>query len=147
MFATKFAVLGFIYLYVIKYLFEGKRKNLIIFSLITLFSSSMAHTGTLWYVYFLGFVSFIVVFYIFNHKKVTNLKQKSIQLIVFTLLINSFWLLPNIYYGLNHGSDVIASKINRLFTQEAFYFNKKYGDISDFLLFKNFLFDWSIFNK
>ena len=40
MFATKFAVLGFIYLYVIKYLFEGKRKNLIIFSLITLFSSS-----------------------------------------------------------------------------------------------------------
>ncbi len=147
MFATKFAVLGFIYLYVIKYLFEGKRKNLIIFSLITLFSSSMAHTGTLWYVYFLGFVSFIVVFYIFNHKKVTNLKQKSIQLIVFTLLINSFWLLPNIYYGLNHGSDVIASKINRLFTQEAFYFNKKYGDISDFLLFKNFLFDWSIFNN
>lgn len=147
MFATKFAVIGFIYLFVIKYLFDGKQKNLFIFSLITLFSTSMAHTGTLWYVYFLGLVSFIFVFYIFKHKNIENLLQRSLKLIVFTLLINSFWLLPNIYYGINYGSDVIASKINRLFTQEAFYFNKKYGNLSDFLLFKNFLFDWSIFNN
>lgn len=147
MFATKFAVLGFIYLYVIKYLIDGKQKNLLIFSLITLFSTSMAHTGTLWYIYFLGLVLFIFTFYIFKHKKIENLLQRSINLVAFTLLINLFWLLPNIYYGLNHGSDVIASKINRLFTQEAFYFNKKYGNISDFLLFKNFLFDWSIFNN
>lgn len=147
MFATKFAALGFLYLYALKYLLYGKNKNLVIFSLITLFSTSMAHTGTLWYVYFLGLLSFLFVFYISKHKEIENLLQRSIKLVVFTLLINAFWIIPNIYYGINYGSDVIASKINRLFTQEAFYFNKKYGDISDFLLFKNFLFDWSIFNN
>ncbi|MEX1052400.1 MAG: hypothetical protein WEC80_00965 [Patescibacteria group bacterium] len=147
MFAMKFALLGFIYLFTIKYLISGKRKNLIIFALLALFSSSMGHTGTLWYVYYLGLLLFIGTFYLLKRQSIKHLFSRSLILLISTLSINSFWIIPNMYYGINYGVDVIGSKINRLFTSEAFYFNKKYGNISDLLLFRNFLFDWSIFNN
>ncbi|MFH1827370.1 MAG: hypothetical protein ABH812_03010 [bacterium] len=147
MFATKFALLGFVYLFTIKYLVEGKRKHLVAFSILTLFSTPMAHTGTLWYVYYFGLILFIISFYILKRSSIKGLVKKSLLILSLTLFINLFWILPNIYYGINYGKDVISSQINRLFTKEAFYFNKKYGDVKDLLLLKNFLFDWSIYNN
>src|SRR3972149_12072602 len=47
MFAVHFAALPWLFFLVIAFLREGKRKLLIWFSLVTLFSASMAHTPTL----------------------------------------------------------------------------------------------------
>jgi hypothetical protein len=143
MFATQFGFLGFLYLFAVKFLNEGKKKNLIIFSLLTIFASPMAHTATLWYVYFSGLVLFLITYSFLN----SNLFKKSLLLITLTLLLNLYWILPNLYYVANHGKDVINSKIHRLGTEEFYYHNKKYGKISNLLLFKNFLFDWYITNN
>lgn len=142
MFATKFGFLGFLYVYSIKFLHTGKRKYLIIFSLFTIFSSSMAHTATLWYIYAVGLAVYLFALS-FLHKRKDFLK-KTFLLVGITIALNLFWILPNAYYTIYHNSAVINSKIHRLFTEEAFLHSKNYGSWKDVLFFKNFLFDWRI---
>jgi hypothetical protein len=163
MFATKFGFLGFLYLFALKFLNEGKRKNLIIFCILTVLASPMAHTATLWYVYFAGLILFLVTYSLLTKntsevlpkkslpftsevKNITIFK-KSLLLITLTLLLNLYWILPNLYYAINYNHQVINSKIHRLGTEELYYHNQKYGTISDLLLFKNFLFDWYVTNN
>lgn len=142
MFATKFGILGFLYLFAVKFLNEEGKKNLIIFSLLTILASPMAHTATLWYVYFAGLVLFLVSYSLLIKSR--NCFKKSLLLIILTLFLNSYWIFPNLYYVTNYNNEVITSKIHRLNTEEFYYHNKKYGNIFDFLLFKNFLFDWYV---
>ena len=62
MFATHFALIPWLFLFGFKYL-EGRNiKTLLIFSLVTFFSSSMAHTSTLWFAYF-GALTLTLFFY------------------------------------------------------------------------------------
>ncbi|HLC94738.1 MAG TPA: hypothetical protein VJH96_04185 [Patescibacteria group bacterium] len=142
MFATKFGFLGFLYVYSIKFLYTGKKKYVIIFSLFTIFSSSMAHTATLWYIYAVGLAVYLFALS-FLHKRKDFLK-KTFLLIGITIALNLYWILPNAYYTLYHNSAVINSKIHRLFTEEAFLHSKNYGSWKDVLFFKNFLFDWRV---
>ena len=58
------------------------------------------------------------------------------------LILNSFWLLPNIYFVLNHGKLVAESKIHSQFSERAFLTGKKYGDLKNTAILKNFLFEW-----
>lgn len=147
MFATKFGFLGFLYLYAIKFLNEEKRKNLIIFSILTILASPMAHTATLWYVYFIGLILFLAAYSLLAKNLIKNIFKKSLLLIIITLLVNLYWLLPNLYYVANYGQQVINSKIHRLKTEEFYYYNRKYGKVSDWLILKNFLFDWYVTNN
>ncbi len=143
MFASKFGYLGLLYLTTIKFIDKGQKKDLIFFSIFTLLSSAMAHTATLWYVYFVGLFLFTISYSVL---KKGSFKRSTI-IIVMTLALNLYWILPNINYSINHSADVITSKINRLSSEETYYYNKKYGNFSDLILLKNFLFDWKITNN
>src|SRR4030042_4722483 len=59
MFAVHFASLPWLVFLAIKYLREGKRRELVHFSLVTVFSSAMAHTPTLFYSYLGALALFI----------------------------------------------------------------------------------------
>jgi len=78
--------------------------------------------------------------------KSVSLKRGAL-IFLLTLLINSFWLLPNIYYGVVKGKEVPLSKIHHLFSEEAFLVNKKFGNIKDISILKNFLFDWGVYTQ
>jgi len=68
--------------------------------------------------------------------------KKAGILLILTLSLNLFWLLPNLYFVKNHAIDVENSKINRVFSDEAFLQSKSFGDFKDLALQKNFLFNW-----
>lgn len=144
MFATKFGFLGFLYLFATKFLDTGKRRDFIILLIFVFFASSMAHTATLWYIFYLGLVLYVGSYILLHkeHRKV--LLNRGLWMLLSILAINLYWILPNVYYSMNYGSDVITAKINRLFSEEAYLNNKAYGDIADLLIFRNFLFNWKV---
>ncbi|MBU0999872.1 hypothetical protein KKE78_00550 [Patescibacteria group bacterium] len=142
MFATHFATLGWFFLFSTKYMLSGGKKNLLLFAVVVLFTAPIAHTPTLFYAFFAVFVLFIVTLSVLKKKF-----KKGLLLLVLTLLINSFWLLPNIYYVVNYGNTVIESKIHSQFSERAFQVGKNYGDIFNTVLLKNFLFEWGEYNS
>ncbi len=142
MFATKFGYLGFIYLYLIKYLEEGKKRDLCLLSIVIFFATPMAHTATLWYVFFAGVCLFLLTYFLLQRTRVTF--KRCLISFLLILGLNLFWILPNLYYSIYYSNGVINSKIHRLFSEEAFYHNKDYGHIDDLLLMKNFLFNWKV---
>ena len=146
MFTTQYALLPWIFLFATGYLFakEKSAKSLLPFSITILFAAPMAYAATLWYVFFL-----ILVLYLFSLSLLDRSSlffKKSLMLIALTLGINLFWILPNIYYVLNHGKEVTGALINQLFSPQAFLYNKEFGNIKDIALLKNFLFDWNVYS-
>jgi len=155
MFLVQYAFLGWIFLFLTSFYQGGRKKDLIWFSVITFFGAPQAHTPTLFYVYlmFLFLYLFLMMVLDLFSKGKDILGNKSVSLkrgaliFLLTLLINSFWLLPNIYYGVVKGKEVPLSKIHHLFSEEAFLVNKKFGNIKDISILKNFLFDWGVYTQ
>lgn len=154
MFLVQYAFLGWAFMFLTNFYRDGKRKDLIWFSIVTFFGAPQAHTPTLFYVYvmFLFIYLFLTILTdFFTDKEIRPSRKNSLRrgLIIFglTLLINSFWLFPNLYYGIVKGGEVPLSKIHHLFSEEAFLVNKKYGNIKDISILKNFLFDWGVYTN
>ena len=62
MFPTQFGFLPWIILYSFKYLDTGSKRNLILFSIITLFSIPQAYAAHLWYAFFGIYTVFLLLF-------------------------------------------------------------------------------------
>ena len=138
MFPTQFAALGWLFLFAARFL-EGKRKgDLALFSLVTLLATPMAYAAHLWYAYFLCFSLYLLVISFFNKKF-----KPAIVLLLSTLVINSYWLLPNLYFLANHAQNVPLAKSNQLFSEKAFLANKEFGTVKNTAVLKGFLFNWS----
>lgn len=149
MFLTHYGLLGWSFLFLTKFYLNGRRKDLFIFVLISIFSTSQAHTPTLFYVYLMSILIYLCSLIITNKKELQNKKRlfltRSLILFAVTLSVNLFWFLPHLYYAFSKGSEVSLSKIHHLFSDEAFLVNKKYGNIKDTALLKNFLFNWGVY--
>lgn len=143
MFATHYASLPWLFLFSTKYLARHNRKDLILFSLTVIFSSSSAHTPTLYYAFFVCFMFYLILACKFLSK---NLKRPLI-LAALVLLLNSYWILPNVYYVFNYGASVTNSKINYQFSERAYQTGNNYGNLLDTALLKNFLFDWGEYDS
>ncbi len=140
MFAVHFASLPWLVLLSARYLKEGGGRNLVWFCVVTLLSSSMAHTATLFYVYFVSFSLFILLSSILAWKK--SVLKRGVFLIILTVVLNLFWLGPNIYYVFNESATVSNSKISRTFSDEAYLQSRSFGNIESLGLLKNFPFNW-----
>ena len=148
MFIVQYGALPWIFLLATQYLQkEGKsKKSLLWFALIMFFSSPMAYAATLWHMGFLVFVIYIFAFSFSNAlRKDFSILKRSMILIAVSLLVNSFWLLPNLYFVLTSGTSVTYANINTLFSPQAFLYNKEFGNVKDIALIKNFLFDWGAY--
>ncbi len=145
MFLACFAFLPWLFLYVLRFLETGEKKILILFGLLTLLSLPMAYAATLYYVYLISLFIFVFFYSILKKKLFLSLKRGFVLILV-TILLNSYWIAPNIYSVINQSQTITNSKINTLFSPEAFLRNSEYGDIKDIATFKNFLFDWRAFD-
>lgn len=145
MFITQYGMLPWIFLFATRYLEskEQTKKNLVIFAVIMLLASPMAYAATLWYMTFLVFVIYVSTFSLI--KKDFSVFKKSAILVFLGLVINSFWILPNIYFIISSGGRVVYANINILFSPQAFLYNKEFGNPKDIALIKNFLFDWGAY--
>jgi hypothetical protein len=138
MFATLFTTLPWLLLFASKYLSEGQRKDLLLFLIFSFFSTPMAHTPTLFYAY----LGMFILFVLFQRPW-----KRGLALLALTLAINSFWLLPNLYFVITDGQIVQNSKISTQFSETAFLTGKQFGNFKDTLLLKNFLFDWGKYDN
>jgi hypothetical protein len=141
MFATQYAFLPWLFFLAAEYLKEGKRGKLILFGLVTLLSAPMAYAATLWYVYFVALFLFLFSLYFLRQGKFSRV----LIIILLTLGLNSFWLLPNLYFMATSSQLVSSAKINLLFSQRAFETDSKYATLGNAALLKGFLFDWQEF--
>ena len=148
MFTTLFATLPFVFYFAIKYLTQKNMrvKNLLFFSISIIFTSPSAYAATLWYVFFGIFLAFIFSLYLLHFKAKTYKLKDVLILLSTTILLNFYWLIPNLYFVLYHATDVQNANINFLFSGQAFLKNKEFGDIVSILFLKTFYFDWNIFN-
>lgn len=144
MFATLYAGVGWIFLFATKYILNHKKRNLWLFILVIIFSAPLAHTPTLFYIFFFCFSVFLLIFARLQRKA----KLKPVLLLI-TLIItlNSYWILPNLYFIANYGSSVANSKIHSQFSDRAFEVGKNFGGLPDTAVMKNFLFDWGKYNN
>lgn len=141
MFATHFAFLPWLLLFANKILLEGGRKNYLGFVLLTFFNAPLAHTPTLFYAYLLGLLVFDFGYFITLFQK-RELFKKSLIILLLTLVVNSFWLLPHLYFVFISGDLVQNSKISSMFSQTAILTGQKFGGLKNTLFLKNYLFAW-----
>lgn len=147
MFAVHFATLPWLLLTIWKYLKKPNRKLLLWFFVIQFFSAPSAHTATLFYMYTAIVFLFALLFNIMGQWKNKKRAIKPVlTLFLVTIAAHSYWMAPNLYYILFHSDYVKNAKISRHFSTEAFWQNQAYGSISDILIFKNFLFNWKVFD-
>ncbi|MEW6509275.1 MAG: hypothetical protein AB1432_16205, partial [Bacteroidota bacterium] len=146
MFAVQFAALGWLFLFVVKCLYENKKRNWLILFILSFLSAPMAYASQLWFAYFGGLTLFVATLLLIETDKKIFLR-KMLKIGAVTLAANVFWLLPNLYFLLSGGSEVpMAAHINRTFSPESFLQNVAYGKIQDVAILKNFLFNWFIYN-
>lgn len=60
---------------------------------------------------------------------------------ILILIVNSFWVMPQVYFLITSDDVVRESKINQISTQDVFYSNKSKGNLIDFLSFQGFFYD------
>lgn len=142
MFPTHWCTLPFIIFLTLKYLQKPSSKNLLIYTLITLLSTPMAYAAHLWYTFFGIYCAFLFFYYLYHKNSFTKIKT----LIISLLLVNSFWLLPNIYYALSSSHIPQNTKVNRLYSQEYLLQNRQTGFITNTGLNQGFYFNWKIYN-
>ncbi|MFH1971838.1 MAG: hypothetical protein ABIJ05_05705, partial [Patescibacteria group bacterium] len=124
----------------LKYLREGKKKNLLFYILVSLLATSCFYVQTMFVVYliFLLFFAFESIFS-FGWKGIL----RSLILGLTTFLVNAFWILPVIYYIISGSVNVqILSKINSIGTPETQLMNEARGSFEDISLFKGYWFDY-----
>lgn len=148
MFTTLYATLPFVFLFASSFIIESehRRRNLFLFSLAIFFTAPAAYAATLWYIFFLAFVSYFLIFALVLKSGIKERFRSISILIGVVLAINAFWILPNISYITTHGKEVSQTNINKLFSEEAFLKNKEVGTFPEILLLKTFYFDWAIYS-
>ena len=144
MFPVQYAFLPLIFLFTLKYLQEKTKKNLLFFSLFTLLAIPQAFAAHLWYAFFGIYLVFLFTYFLLYRN--LSCFKKAITLIILTLVLNSFWLLPNLYFIKTSSSIPKDSKVNRLYSQEYRLQNRRTGYLRDVSLIKGFYFNWQIYN-
>lgn len=145
MFTIAFAGIPWLTLVGFKYLREGKRGNLLLFSLVSILISPMAYAATQAYAIYLGLFLFLLSFAVFSSGKKLKLKR-FLNLGIVAFLLNIYWILPNVYSVVQQSLTISNANINRLFSPESFLRNADYGDIKNVLIQKSFLFGWRNFD-
>lgn len=145
MFSTCYGFLPWLFLFSTRYLSKGRKKDIIIFIALTFLATPMAYAASLWYAFFACFGLYLLTFFIFGSRHLSGLKRLVI-IIGASLIVNSYWLLPNLYLLKSSAGDVSSAKINQLFSAEAFLRDKKYATFENAAILKGFLFDWKGYN-
>lgn len=146
MFVALYAGLPWIFYFSLKYINKIENNSLIWLFAVSLIAAPMAWAATLFYAYLFCFVVFLFInLFITDERRSKFLR--SLTAIGVIIAANSFWLIPNIYSIAKEGGTVMSSRINLLFSEEAFISNRAYGDIGNVLINKNHLFSWQEYDS
>jgi hypothetical protein len=139
-FIGHFAALPWLFLITIKLLHKWDTKNLLAFIIITFLSSIQGFIPSLFVAYFIALALFLFTYCLHNKLDLSVMKRSG-GILFLTLVINSFWLTPLIFYQFQANNTFLTSYNNTTSTQHFIDISKKYGDINNVALLKGYLFD------
>ena len=140
-FIFHFAALPWLFYCVITLLL-GKRssKNLIVFFLISFFSSGQGFIPPLFIAYCFALGIFLLIFLKRQRFSLSSIK-KAILIVTITLAANAYWLMPLGYYTITRSRVYLNSYNNLMSTPEFINRNRKYGNLKNVALIKGFIFE------
>ncbi len=138
-FITHFAFLPWLILTTINFLKSNSLKNLLFFILINILAIGQSQVPTVFFVWCLVLLTILFVF-ILKKKSKDSLKT-TLKVILTTLIINSFWLMPFIYFLLTNSNVSLNAKINEMATDTVIAQNRAFGNLEDVVLLKGFWFN------
>ncbi|OGH49625.1 MAG: hypothetical protein A3I54_04945 [Candidatus Levybacteria bacterium RIFCSPLOWO2_02_FULL_41_11] len=141
MFTIQYAALPWLFLTALRFIEKGTNLALLLFAIVTLLASPIAYASVLWYAYFAFLLLFLITYSVLKRQRKVLLR--SLFLVITTLVVNAYWILPNMYFLANGASNVSLAQTNKIFSDEAFLYNKEYGNILDTAILRNFLFSWT----
>ena len=137
-FSHFFLMLPWLMLVMWRYLQEGNKVRLWQLVLVNIVAVPMAYIPTV-------FVVYLLVMGVVWGVELTRSKLKSMKWVLVAgsviLMVNMFWLLPFGHFVLTGTKGVVSSKINTMFTEEAFLRNQEFGSLDHSLLLEGFWFD------
>lgn len=145
-FAVEFAFLSLVLLSIHWLSERFDRKSLLLFILVQLLIAPYGWVPTIFY---FAAVFYVIYGFFVNFEIQKNLFKtikKTFLLTILILFINSYWLLPNIYYTIHNSQYVRQSQANQLFDLEALWSVREAGTIENFLTGFHFIFNWQHFN-
>lgn len=135
-FSHFFAAFPWLLLTVVSYLELPTKKRLIAMTLVTFLATPMFYIPTICIVY-LGVIGVLSVLHLMRKK---SFRPLLVTYLVF-LCLNAFWLFPFVGFVRNGTAFVAETKINRIFTEEAFLRSQQFGALPDVMTLKGFLFN------
>ena len=145
MFPTQYAYLPWLILYSLRIMQNFTRKDVLTYALLTLLATPQAYAAQLWYAFFGTYTLFLAGYVLTGKNRLVNLRR-ALVLFILTIVLNSFWLLPNLYYGATQSQIPQLAKQNRLYSQEFRLRNREFGHLSDVALLKGFYFNWGVYD-
>ncbi len=136
-FIVHFAALPWLFLALINYLEKRSTKRLFVFLIISFVTSIQGFIPPLFAVYFLLLAMFLF-FYILKEISIQKIKT-SILILVLTILMNSYWLIPVGYYTFSRSETYLNSYNNLSSTEDFIDKNRKYGTLNNIIQFRGFL--------
>lgn len=139
-FIAHFAALPWLLFASLLFLKNQSARNTAILSLVLLLATPAAYIPTLFVTFLLSLSTIILVLFLTTKQK-GHLLKAALKLFVLIVIINSFWLLPFLYFTLTHSAVNIDAKMNQMATGTIFLQNKEFGNFTDVVLLKGFWFN------
>lgn len=138
-FCVHFSALPWL-LYSLVMIFKNPNKrNLFIFSVISLLSSPQGFIPPLFIIYSMFLVIFCISF-LFKNRTLTSAKLVTLIMTI-TVFMNAYWLLPVTYYSMAKSQIYLNSYNNQTTTDDFVYKSKKYGDLDNVVSLKGLIYD------
>ncbi|MBP7740709.1 hypothetical protein KA089_00830 [Candidatus Woesebacteria bacterium] len=140
-FTVQFAFFPFLILSIHLLLRKITWKSILIFMIVQLALAPSAHTPT---VHYLG-VLFSLIYSFFSaldSKKIFSAFKFMLFIGLLTMLMNAYWILPNLYYGLHNSRYVSQSEANVLFGPESLWSIRDSSTLHSFLTGFHYLTTW-----
>jgi len=121
----------------IRLLKKQSKKNWLIFLAVNILATPSFYLQTIFVVYFISLIAFWL-----SYKFLAKAKKISLKPIFSILLINSFWILPFVYFLATNLKSPTFAKINQITSEETFLRNQKRGTLKDFALLRGYYYDF-----
>lgn len=138
-FIVHFALLPWLFYSLINFLEKKDKKNLLIFTFISIISTIQGFIPPLFIVYLL-LLGIFLLFYVLSDLSWPKIKS-AILIVGITLAINAFWFLPVVYYSATHSNTYLNAYNNIASTEDFILKNRQYGDLKDVIVLKGFTID------
>ncbi|HWS49068.1 MAG TPA: hypothetical protein VN174_03410 [Candidatus Methanoperedens sp.] len=140
-FSTFWGFFPWLIFFLLKYLLTPSKSHLKKLILINILAIPSFYVQTIFVVYLIC-ISLVFLSHFLTHPKISHLlNYSSIFLIIF--LVNSFWLLPQLYFLKNNLQNPTTGIGNFMSNDETFARNQVRGNLEDFLLLRGYYYDFN----